>query len=258
MNSFDNVLTQVFQQGAEIRLDLAEEMTAIEAAKAGDEKATLDLLFAYAPALRNAVKRYREALDRDDAQAEAVSSFLGAVRDFDATKGERLAGIVASRIGHDLGILAAAGSTFAIPERTLSRFYGILRRSGGDVEAAADSATEYGMARETFLSVLAHVRQTDSLDGISEGPDGEGRDARAASLWGASAPMADAEDRILAEIAFGAVDEVESQVCGLAYGFTDYDLVPDAEIAHRLGMTRSTVQRRRTSALDKMRDALGA
>lgn len=67
----------------------------------------------------------------------------------------------------------------------------------------------------------------------------------------------DVEDRLLVEAAFAAVDDLEEEVCRLAYGFSDYDPIPDSEVGYGLGLSRPKVQRVRASALGKMRDAAG-
>ena len=71
MNDFQAILSDIFDRGAEQRLSLEEERETIHAAKSGDEAATVALLYAYAPALRNAVARYTEALGADEARSTA-------------------------------------------------------------------------------------------------------------------------------------------------------------------------------------------
>lgn len=251
MSTFTAALADVFDRGAEHRLDLDVELAAIADAKAGGNDGLLALVLAYAPVLRARTGRYREILDTDEARSAAVCGLLEAAHA--VTPGSRLAGVVADYIGRALADAAGEHGAVTIPSRTATRFFGILRRAEGDVEAAAALAPAYNMSRETFFDCLRALR-TEALDEPAA-PDAAPRDAGAVSLW---EPAADAEDRVLVEMAFAAVDELETAVCRLAYGFADYDPQPDAEIGDRLGMGRATVQRRRTGALVKMRDALGA
>lgn len=255
MPSIDRFLSEIFDYAPSAPLTLDDEREAISAAQTGDEPATLRLLRAYAPAMRSTFARYRRAMDVDDLRAEILAAFLAAVQEFDPAKGDRLAGRLGDRLTRGVGSAVASTSTFAIPERTLQRFYGILRRGAGDASRAAEIAPDYEMTRENFLAILAVVRQSESLDGDAETADV--RSAEAHSLWGEGSRFeADAEDAILCEAAFRAVDEQEKDVVGLAYGFSDYDPVPDAEIGHRLGLSRPKTQRVRAGALGKMREAL--
>lgn len=253
MNHFQTILSDIFDRGAEHRLSQDEERETIHAAKAGDEAATVALLYAYAPALRNGVACYVDALGAEDARSLAVSGLLEALNDFDPDAGARLAGIAHVRITKSLSSAAMADAWFRIPDRMLQRFYGILRRADGDINVALGLAPQFSMARETFREILQLLRFTEGLtsgDGTAPGNMDEAR-----SLW---EQIEDAEDRILVEMAFAAVDDLEEDICRKFYGFTSYNPVPDGQIAADLGMTRPTVQRRRAGALSKMRDALGA
>lgn len=250
MSTFANALADVFDRGAELRLSEADEVAAIADVRAGGSAGLLALVYAYAPLLRGQVARFRDSLDSDEAQSVAVGALVEAAH---AAENPRIAGIARDYVAQALASAADAYIAVTIPERTAKRFFGILRRAEGDVEAAAALAPAYQMSRETFFDCLRALR-TEALDEPT-GPDAAPRDADAVSLW---EPAADAEDRVLVEMAFAAVDELETDICRLAYGFADYDPQPDAEVADRLGLGRATVQRRRTGALVKMRDALGA
>lgn len=250
----------------------AEEAAAILSAQAGDEAAKMDLMRAYGPALRSAVSRFKSGVadgqrsrvadefgspssSLDDLQSAALVAFLELIESHDPAQNPRLAGRVAVHLADSLAAQFSKEAHFAIPKRTLTRFHGILKAADGDVSAALDMAGEYGMARETFLSVLAAV-QSGSIDGLTGPSDDATREPVATPIY-AAAPVVDVEDRILVDMAFRAVSDEEARIVELAYGFTEYDPVPDAEIGHRLGLTRPTVQRRRASALGTMRKAIG-
>lgn len=258
MNHFQTTLSDIFDRGAQASLSLDEERETIHAAQAGDEAAKTLLLYAYAPALRNAVARYRDVLGADDARMTAVLALLAAITQFDHDRYDRLAAVIAPALTNELGELVAASASVTVPHRTRTRFFGILRRAGGDVHAAALLAPKYEMSRETFYAVLEAIN-AESLDApAGERDEFGGYERPAVPLWNPEDVYADAEDRILVEMAFGAVDDLETDICRASYGFTSYNPIPDGQIAADLSMTRPTVQRRRAGALSKMRDALGA
>jgi DNA-directed RNA polymerase specialized sigma subunit len=262
VSTFAAVLTDVFDRGAEARLSVEAEAEALAAAKNGEEGGTVALVYAYAPALRKLAARNALTLGVDEARSVAVAGLIEAVHAYDPARGERLAGILPGLLGDHMAERLATEHVVSVPARTLKRFFGILRRADGDVNAAAELAPSYEMTRETFLAVLDAVRG-ESLDAITatrtehSGP-GSAADAEveAHSPWGGPDAYADAEDRVLCEVAFRAVDAQEKEVVGLAYGFLDYDPVPDAEIGERLGFSRAKAQRTRSGALGKMREAL--
>lgn len=241
----------------------AEEAETIAAAQAGDESAAERLLFAYGPVLRNAVARIHERLiedgtlgaDLEDLQASAVAALFEVIVSHDPSLNPRIAGRAYTAIRRALVDEVTSGASFAVPERTLSRYNGIVRAAEGDLEEAERQAPEFGMSREVFRDVRAAV-ETNRHDLNATGDEDEAP-ANYSPIY-SPAPIVDVEDKILVDLAFRAVDDEEARIVELAYGFTEYDPVPDAEIAHRLGLTRPTAQRKRGKALDKMRKALGA
>lgn len=266
------MLTELFTYSDAVTLDEAEEVTLIAAAQAGDEDAKVRLLLAYGPALRSAVSTFtngvraeREpwssdsglgsaALEVSDAQGAAVVAFLELIASHDPEVSPRLAGRVRQVLAEALGGLYAEVMPWRVPSRTLKRFYGILKAADGDAEAAEAAAPDYGMSRETFRDVLVAVRGTGSLDSLL---DEDWSDGLATSPVYSTTPVTDVEDAILVEVAFSAVDDEQERICRLSYGFTEYEPVADAEVAHRMGLTRPTVQRKRAKALTEMRKALG-
>jgi DNA-directed RNA polymerase specialized sigma subunit len=275
MFDMSTLMHDVFEAREDAPLDLLEERLTIAAAQQGDEAATSRLIRAYAPAIRGAVAAHVRALpsypqpaDLEDIRSQAVVGVLEAIKAFDPDRHERLAATVATYVQHEVAEAATSTAAFTIPARTLSRFFGILRAAKGDVAEAVRIAPDHKMRVETFVAVLDSMRGTRSYEGTIEGyldsgmggyspsfGGDQGRDPQAYPLWDNSAP--DVEDRILVEAAFAAVNTLEKDVVGLAYGFTDYDPVPDAEIGERLGMSRAKIQRTRTGALSTMRSALG-
>jgi len=258
------LFTEIFERGFTAEpLDAHEERGLIAAAQLGDSAAVERLVLLYAPALRGGVKVYTRALlttpqrsDLEDVQADAVMALIEAIHAFDPGKHTRLAAIAPSYIRNAVSVSAGTSATsFTIPERTLKRFFGILRAADGDAELAAGLAPSYEMRRETFLAVLDAVRNTDSYQAVEDGEDLSVQAFKMAPIWDGA--FGDAEDRILVEGAFRAVDTLEGDVCRLAYGFADYEPQSDPEVAERMGLSRPKVQRVRSGALDKMRSALG-
>lgn len=253
MTTFQDHLTEIFERGAERRIaDPAVEAATITEAQAGSEDATLALLYAYAPALRNAVKR--SPLAAEEAQAVAVATLLEAVH---AATSQRLAGVLPAMLADALAEAGGSGAV-TIPARTLKRYFGVLRRAGGDLNAAADLAPSFELSREAFHAITEALRSWESLDSLAVTEDGVVTDyaPTARPLWNEEDGYADAEDRILCEVAFAAVGDLEKDVTRAAYGFSSYNPKSDAEIAEDFGMSRPTIQRTRTGALSKMRDRL--
>lgn len=253
MPTFDIIWTRTAQPIE----DSAEEAATIKAAQAGDQEAIMRLFAAYLPALCGAVRHYTSAsLPVDDARQAAALGFLDCIARHDASVSDRLAGMVKTRVHDALGqAVSDATGGFTVPPRTLRRFFGILREAGGDIAEAVKLAPVYEMSTEAFLSVLAAVKADDSLD--LEIETNGGADAMPiAKEISAPREITDAEDRVLVEVAFRAVEGRERDVCRLAYGFADYNPLHDGEIGDRLGFSRMSAQRIRNSGLRKMRKAL--
>jgi RNA polymerase sigma factor (sigma-70 family) len=261
VNTFEQIFT--YSDLASASLTEAEEIDTIARAQAGDETATETLLLAYGPAIRSAISNVAgltggdAPVDLDDVRMTAIEGALTAIRAHDPEKGARLAGTIRQYVADALSEeFAASRPALQVPSRTLSRFFGILREADGDVETARGLAGERGMRETTFDLILAAARP-GSIEALRD-PNGDGdlRDLVAEPVYTTS-PVVDVEDAILVDLAFRAVDDEEERICRLSYGFTEYDPQPDAEIAHRMGLTRPTVQRKRGKALGKMRKALG-
>lgn len=253
------------------QLDAATEAELVQLAQLGDEAAAMQLVNAYAPALRNALARHHEALDPEDAEQEVILALLTLVQKHDPSTG-RLAGRVAVYVKDALLEATGATNPWGIPPRTLKRYFAILRKAGGDTTEAARIAPDNDMATTTFLD-LAAILSTDSLDAAS---DTEHEGAGRARIERAVAVGADEErdpfdvlaDEELVAQAFAAVSHDESTVVRQAYGFEPAivdgtELLPEGHaplsdqlVAISTGLSRPKVQRTRTSALAKMRAAL--
>lgn len=267
-----NAITDIFRYTDSATLSVEEEVTLITDAQAGDEGATLLLLNAYGPALRNGVTRFMRRLpveergaDRtEEAQAEALAAFMETLVSHDPEKSPRLAGRISQRLTDAFAEAARLDAAMNIPERTLSRFYGILREAEGDLTVARALASSKGMKETTFDDILAVVRETLSLTHEDHEGDEDGDRLLMAPLHSdVRSEYDEVEDAILIDIAFASVDDDEARVVEMAYGFrgtSDYapgEPMPDSAIAGAIGGSRATVQRKRGKALGKMRKALG-
>lgn len=242
-------LEHLFDRRTEVeRLSDEEEAALILAARGGDQAASHRLMVAYGPALRAAVARASSASHShagatdsvDELRARALLVFWEAVQ---RAEDGRLAGIIAPMLRDGVG---GADAELHLPPRARKRLFGALREARQDEAAAERLAPALGMSVESFRKALVALRGVVPLDDVIHEPGDD--DPRYAAL----------DDALLVALAFRAVDAEEERVIRMAYGFTDYEPVPDAEIAHRLGTSRSRVQRVRSAGLDKMRAALGA
>lgn len=268
MPGFEKVLSDVFDRRSETavlsdspvgaRLTLADEVAAIADVKGGGSDGIVALVYAYAPALRGAVSRYRESLG-EDARAVAVAALVEACHA--VTPGTPLAGVLPEYLTNALMTATGETSSVVVPTRTLKRFLSIVRRADGDLAAAADLAPEFSMNRETFLAVAAATWGWESLEsvGLRRGDDDSAVEPEASPLWDDRGEFALAEDRLMVEIAFASVDDEERKVTRAAYGFAAYKPLSDGEIAEEMPFlgSRAKVQRTRTRALSKLRDSLG-
>lgn len=261
MDNFAAVIEDIFARRAERRLSVDEEREALRASRLGDEAATIALLYAYAPALRKAASHYAEALGAEDARSTAILGLLTAVAEFDEDTYDRLAATIVQTLANQFVEALADQAPVTVPSRTRTRFFGILRRAEGNVHAAALLAPSFEMSRETFYAVWEALR-VQSVDDRQDDDraefTGNGLEGKFRPLWGEEALLEDATDRILVELAFSAVDDLETDICRMRYGFASYEPMSDGEIGDHLGLQKRTVQRRRSGALDKMRSALGA
>lgn len=275
MSAFETVLAEIFDQGAERRLDRETERATIALAQTGDEDATLALLYAYAPVLRNLVARHAARIGREEAQMTAVSGLLAAVHAFDLANFDgQLAGII---YGHVSEALREVSSTaMPIDSRTLRRYLRILKDADGNFHQALNLTHKYEMTRSTFLAVHEALRANPLGDMHSDDNSLARADWHASPIWApaASDAFTDADDAALLTLAWRAVDAPQTDVLRHAYGFESFgDPMSDQEIVHALSVrdlgeeavaegqvvvSRATVQRQRSKGLDAMREAVGA
>lgn len=241
-----------------VRLPLEQRRATTLAAQQGDTTAYEDLVLDLIGNLRALAQPFYDRLGRDEALAAALLGFAEAVAAYRPEQDPDGVGVVPllrPYVAAALGETEATRVAVTVPERSLKRWHGIVRRAEGDLERAALLAPHYAMSAETFRAISEARRAWHSIEEDETRETSHGTD-HALPLWGNEDNFAAAEDRILVEAAFEAVDTLEEDVVRDAYGFSDYRPLSDGVIASRRGMTRPTVQRTRSRALGKMREAL--
>lgn len=258
-----NTISDIFKYADAPVLTVEAEVALIDEAQAGNEESFLALAHAYGPTLRASVGKAKKTNDREEVEAEALAAFAEVVYTHDAHDENYANGRLASRLTPHLRDRLGEAQTqratvFTIPKRTYTRYYGILNAADGDFEAALALAPSMAMKASTFAEVHGMVQEASSLTHDDEDSDGEEHYARPVLNITERDFYCEAEDAVMVEVAFAAVEDEQARIMELAYGFTEYEPVSDAEIAHRLGnQTRPTIQRKRVAALASMRKALG-
>lgn len=262
-----DLYTEIFDRGAEQRMARLAERDAIWRAQQGDEDAVVALCLAYAPALRNAASKHTARLGADEARQTAVTGLMEAIYAFDLDEYEgQLAGIVVQYVS--AALRDNSTDAVAVPEWQRRRFFGILKRAGGDVDKAAEMAPLYEMRVETFHA----LRVALCADRLSELPAYVADSAT--PIWGKDQPSAfdDFEAYTLAHTALGAVEGLERKVVRYAYAFENGEPMSDGEVAEAINrdtlgeqrtaagesvLSRKKAQRTRVSALALMGERLG-
>lgn len=230
----------------------------VQRVRGGDSEAFLQLAENYAPRLRAASAHARTTIeDRDERRQAALTAFHAAIL---ATRpGERVARVVKLTMSSEMGRAASESRAgLSVPHGTARRYFSILGNAGGDVQAAAAAAPAQGMSAEAFRSVREAVHGAVSVEALADDDGSSALDRHLSPTYEPVTHAGAVERQVLAEDALSAVDGVERTVTLLAYGFTDPEPVPDAEIAHRLGINRTSAWKIRQRALAKMRTRLGA
>lgn len=243
-------------------LALDVERDLIRSAQRGNRRAAEALIEAYAPALRSAVASFARTIyqtpisvESDDLEQTAMIALYEEILRFDLDVEGRLARVVKHAVRNALVDEQAAASMIPVPSSTLRRFLGFVREANGDFALAREIGATKALRPETFDRILDAVRNTVSLEGYTSATETELDEIEATSIF-ASAEI-DEDAVLMADVALGAMDERQTRVVRLSYGFDESEPLPDAEIAHRLGSSRSAVQRVRSAALDVAREALG-
>jgi RNA polymerase primary sigma factor len=146
----------------------------IRQAQAGDTDAMWDILSAYEPVLKSAVRSAVPNADREDAEdllQEARVALMEHVRDYDTEGAKAQLHSYAFQAVRRAVVEANIKSTTAlsVDPTTVIRVKRALASTGGDVEGAwmtvsTDPEPRHRMSREAFVSVCEALMETDSLD----------------------------------------------------------------------------------------------
>lgn len=255
---YGDTINAVFRHGQSIRVTDAAERELIDLARGGDSDAAETLILIYGSALAANHYARPSSLPEDDSIAALLSRFWEVVYSFDGERFSSIANTLVAWLRKASTEAQAEQWAVRIPDRTLVRFWGVLRRAGGDPAEGARIAPSLEMDSETFWSVWGVVSGRSDLD-------------TAGMFAPAKDPFAAVDDYSLAHAALRAVDGDERDVTLYAYGFATGEPLTDAEVAEAISerdlsaddfyrgdrsVSRATVQRRRMAALSAMRAAI--
>lgn len=248
--------------------DALEEQALIAAAKDGDSDAIHRLFLAYVAVLNKAVAVYAPALgpDRDAAHAEAQSlaylALMETIQNHDIER-DRLALTIRFILARTFESASGSHNPVYVPSRMRARYFSLMAAAEEDVDRAIQMAPKHGFpAVETFVAVYEAINnvkwyQDTSVEGLSEFDNNTGEDMLVATDITPEQEQTDNEMTV--QTAFAAVNDEERTITRLYYGFDgdDSNIGSDYQVGRVIGSTRPTVQRKRTKALDKMREAVG-
>ena len=227
-------------------LDETKELRLIEKAQQGNASAMEELITAYTPAIKAAVRKVAPFYNVEDAMQTATLRFIELVHSHDPEKG-RLAGRVKDEITYALREESTLNNShWHIPARSQRRFLTIMKLAKQDVLLGAEIAEKHGMARSTFLMMSNVLTNSQSMDA----------DPTWLDILYSEQDFIDLETKAMAEQALACLDGTEQYVVRAFYGMADYREFSDAEIAQALNMTKRQVRTIRQNALMKMRREL--
>lgn len=232
-------------------MNQSDELALIIRSQEGDGEATERLLAAHEGLLRSIVTRYPEngAVDRDDLFQEATIGLLETILEFDIDSGLRLSTYGKVRAQAAVARAVAASAPIPVAERTLRRYLKAWQNAE-DYDEAQMIAVENGMGFDTFRQVYDALNGVTSLDSTL---DEEGYSLHETVPCSASSGFVEGPD-------LSVLDSEQRYVIRLAYGYETGKPMTDEEISAYLhsefevSMSRATVQRRRQSALDVLRE----
>ncbi|WIC90198.1 DNA binding protein [Arthrobacter phage VroomVroom] len=255
------------------RLDLPaitveQENDLIASAQAGEETSKLAVLYYYAPAMRGAVIRALHPLGhsatqehREEAQSLALLGILEALAKHDTSRGTRLAATAKYTLRDAYAEIDWAGtSPFAIPEKTLRRFYALMAEADQDIDVALEISHKHSLQPETAMALYRALRLAGSYDGLSSG----GEDMDDTLTYASPLTMDDrldaiieSEERLMVAEALEALTPDEERAIRLLFGFETDEELSETAAGKAMGTSRKIVRKLKASAMPKMREALG-
>lgn len=241
-----NVFDQIAESYPKRTLSDDESRALTFAAHDGDEAAAMQLLSNYLPMLKRLIGNeittgISSSVTTDDLRSAAIEGFLDALYGFDAAADKTISHRVRLRVEDRLKTERIA-SAISVPSRTYRRCMAALEDCGGSTARAIASAALYGVSPETMAAVFDARPQYDER--LEEHEATTRRQIQAEDL--------DDSNRALA-----ALDPQSRLVIETLYGFGREPL-STREASAVLGIPRTSLQRIASTALLRMRAALGA
>lgn len=154
-----------------IQLEVELEQELIAKAKAGNNEATKTLLEQYGPALKAAKYKAGGSLDHSEAESAVNAAFAEALFRFDPAKHSRLATLIKNLLAQETSYESSTKLAVSIPERTLSRYWNIMRKANMNASKAVKIAPDNGMSTVIFSSIhqanlsesLEHIPYTEEI-----------------------------------------------------------------------------------------------
>lgn len=235
------------------------------------ERAMERLIAAFMPVIEKEARRAK-VNDEDDALGVLLAEFVSTVHLHDATSPIPFSSTIGTILRRKMSDTDRVSDVVVVKESVAAVYWRLMHKHDFDFAAAYAEvkATANNLAPATFLSVHNIIGGIDSLDPIRVAEDSEN---------GARHALANAvgshEERIVtaAEVdyLFSKVTDEEATIVRLAYGFRDFatekirveagfkggEILTDVEISGTsVPLGRATINRRRLSALSKMREAM--
>ena len=232
------------------------EARLIKGAQAGRSRHEAELLEAHEPLIRSIVNRFPKSasVDVDDLLQEGRLAFVEAIRSFDTSKPGRLNTMARLHVVRAVQSAAASGAAVPVPARTLSRYVAAWADTDDYYEAMTAATTgDRPMAASSFAAVFEAIHGTETLSGT----DDEGRPLLDTIPGDLGPDLGGVAARKLAWELLDLLSKRDARIVGLYFGFEEEPL-SDLEISERLGMTRATVQRRRSQAMEILREHAAA
>jgi len=238
VNEYDRMMRVVF--GGERAPSLTKEQLTIaaDALRRGCPDGTRATVVAYTPLLRKMVGTFAAGAqgDRlDEARQVAVGAVVSATMQRCNVKAEMY-----RAFQEWMGSLGA----MYIPSRTQGRYTAIVKAAGERGVQPVEVLSEFGMSLDVFVAVQAANGSTGILEELIAVPSALGE-------------LLAVEDAVLAARALEGMSPDSRETCRWAYGFEDGEPHTDLEVAIKLSMSPSVVQRRRAAGLRSAREALG-
>ena len=239
--------------------ELDDERPIIQKAQNGCGESYETLLTKYAPLLKKYARSAPRTAETDEVQGALLLGFVEAVTDYQPEQHDTLAATLPNYLKRSLSGIGITASSFTIPQRSLSRWLMIMRKADGNTFKALEMAPSFSMTTETFLAIRSVLRDTNSLEAVLLGGEYVVR-----TLHIHSKDPVGESDHELTQLVFqhkgdeNDLTDQEAQVLRHAYGYMTYgEPQTDDAVGANIGISRSSVQRIRTTALDKARRRLG-